>query len=203
MIVAIIPAKGHSRRLPGKNVRDFAGKPMIVHSIDTAKASGLFDRIVVSTDEEYVAVIARKEGATVVMRTPELCERDGHPDCGTQEVTRHAIVWLQTAMAERIKVDSACCIYPCAPLMTAQDLHDGYALVKKSVSSPMVWFAYATGPDGVDAGQWYWGAANAFLWRVPLTESFKLRLPAERTCDINTSADFDRALVLYNNMHAG
>lgn len=195
MNVAIIPAKGHSSRLPRKNTRDFMGKPMLVHSIDTAKASGLFGIIAVSTDDEMTEALARHHKVEVIKRPGRLAEQAGTPDCGTQEVARHALDQL----CWRHTIEYACCIYATAPLMLATDLIKGLAALIGKTWTP---FVYSVGPAGQDAGQWYWGDAGAFMDRVPLTHEYtkKYYLPAERVCDINTVEDLYTAQRLYRDM---
>lgn len=193
--IAIIPARGGSRRIPKKNIRQFFGKPIIAYSIEAAKASGLFDRIVVSTDDKEIENVARELGADALIRNPALA-RD---DVGTQEVTRDALTYL--ADGRRY----ACCIYPCAPLLMASDLdyacrqiHFGDAGV--SVGD----FAFAVGTDPLrDAGQFYLGPVRSFLQRRPLVspDSFMIPIPESRVCDINTPADWNRALELYSRLH--
>lgn len=199
MNLAVIPAKGTSTRLPRKNVREFFGKPMLVHSIETAQRSQLFSHIVVSTDDEFIAAIAVKAGAYVISRPPALCEK-GVPDCGTQEVTRHAILDARTILTNP-PPEAVCCIYATAPLMTVTDLQAGYA----SLMGPEreIAFVHSADPYGHDAGQWYWGTAHAFINRTPLNGPYteKYKLPWTRVCDINTIEDWYTATRLYQAMH--
>lgn len=199
MNIAVIPAKGRSNRLPRKNAREFFGKPMFQHSVDTAWESGLFNYIVVSTDDSYISAVAIKQGCVVVNRPPELCERNGHADCGTQEVTRHAIELMRKG---DIRPEFVCCIYATAPLMLADDLLGGFNLVSSGRWTP---FVYTVGPDGKDAGQWYWGHTEAFMNRDKLTHpgARTYTLPRERVCDINTFSDYERATELYRNLRRG
>src|ERR1700730_11324448 len=120
MIVAVIPARGRSKRIPRKNIRLFAGKPIIAYAIAAARECGLFDRIVVSTDDAEIAAVARDCGAeTPFVRPPELS--DEHT--GTIAVTGHAVTWL----AEHgCNAEIACCIYATAPFLTPEDLRRGY-----------------------------------------------------------------------------
>lgn len=196
MKVAIIPARGGSTRIPRKNIRPFFGRPIIAYSIDTAKASGLFDRIYVSTEDPEIALLARKLGADLIHRPANLAELNGAPDCGTQEVARHAITVLQ-GLGD--KVDYACCIYPTAPLMTELDLRRGLDALMRGPWD----FCYAVGPDGKDAGQFYWGTAQAFLNREPLggSTSARHRVPEHRYCDINTEVEWCEAERKYAAMH--
>ena len=111
MNIAIIPARGGSKRIPRKNIREFAGKPMIAHAIDAAHRSGLFDRIVVSTDDEEISTIAKIHGAEVpFMRPAELAD----DFVGTTPVVRHA---LETLGAQGAVIEFACCIYATAPFV--------------------------------------------------------------------------------------
>jgi N-acylneuraminate cytidylyltransferase len=196
MRVAIIPARGGSCRIPRKNIRDFHGKPIMAYSIDTAKASGLFDGgIFVSTEDEEIAKIARSLGAGLIHRPPELAEVNGTPDPGTQEVTRHAITVMQDLGD---KVDYACCIYATAPLMRPYYLRLGYQVLTRN---PKADFAYSVdGETQRDAAQFYWGHARAFLERRPfnvkdptLENVWKIALPSAEVCDINTEEDWERA----------
>ena len=192
--VAIIPARGGSTRIPRKNIRDFEGQPIIAYSIQTAKASGLFERgIWVSTDDPEIAKVAWGLGVHVHPRQPELA-RD---EIGTQQVMREALRELFPVEANRPAI--ACCIYPCAPLMLPEDLKRG---LEALVEGPTP-YAYSVDRGGGDAGQWYWGLTSAFVEGVPLEHprTKLLVLPSHRTCDINTEADWQRALLLYRGIH--
>ena len=111
MRVAIIPARGGSKRIPRKNIRSFAGKPMIAHAIAAAQTSGLFDRIVVSTDDEEIAAVARTWGAEAPFRRPAALADD---HTGTDAVMAHAVRWCLEAGWH---VEVACCIYATVPLL--------------------------------------------------------------------------------------
>ena len=113
--VAIIPARGGSKRIPRKNIREFCGKPMIAWSIEAAKASGCFDRIVVTTDDPKIAEVAKAWGAEVpFMRPVELSD----DYAGTLPVIRHAVDWLNQNVEP---VDYACCIYATAPFISPEE----------------------------------------------------------------------------------
>ncbi len=195
MKVAIIPARGGSKRIPRKNIRLFHGKPIIAYSIETALKSGLFDGGVwVSTEDEEIMTVAQDHGAMIIHRPDHLAEI-GHPDCGTQEVTRHALTVLPT-MAHPIIADFACCIYPCAPLMSLDQLKCSRMLIESDVNRAA--YCYAVhGWRG--AGQFYWGDAKAFLERVPLDHWSTARydVGADRFCDIDTEEDWQRAEAMY------
>lgn len=188
--VAIIPARGGSKRIPRKNIRPFFGKPILWYSVDTAKRSGLFDAIYVSTEDPEIATIALNYGAQPIVRPANLAEMNGAPDCGTQEVTRHAIATLQL---DGVKMDYACCIYPCAPMLSALDLKSGFDLVE----NPLV----ATPPFTYISGAYYWGHARAFLDRVPLADGIEMANWDGRHIDINTLEDWARAERMYAGLH--
>lgn len=193
MNVAIIPARGGSTRIPRKNVRPFFGKPIIAYSIETAQASSLFDGgIYCSTEDLEIAGIAAQYGATWINRPPELAEVDGAADPGTQEVTRHAIAQLLT---EGKQIDTACCIYATAPMLTLHYLMLGYRILERNPSAAFAFSVYDPGHDPIrDAAQFYWGRAAAFLDRVPLdmnaTNVWKIMVPRENVCDVNIESDW-------------
>ena len=129
MIVAVIPARGGSKRIPRKNIRLFAGKPIIAYPITAARDCGLFTRIIVTTDDEEIASVARAFGAETPFRRPaELA--DDHT--GTNEVTAHTLEWIA---GRGMQATVACCIYPTAPLITRCDLRRGYELLISSGKS--------------------------------------------------------------------
>lgn len=199
MKAAIIPARGGSVRIPRKNIREFFGKPIIAYSIDCARKSKLFQEIYVSTEDAEIAEVARRYGAQVIDRPADLAEVGGAPDCGTQEVTRHAILALRD---RGILCDYACCIYPTAPLMTTDDLKGGFYTL---TGTPPYDFVFPIGGRPLqDAGQWYWGTARAFLERRPLTitggSCFTWMLPPQRVCDINIEQDWERAAEVYEKL---
>jgi N-acylneuraminate cytidylyltransferase len=223
MIVAVIPARGGSKRIPRKNIRPFAGKPIIAYSIAAARACGLFDRIVVSTDDEEIAGVARDFGAETPFRRPaELA--DDHT--GTDPVTAHALSWL----AERGEAaEFACCIYATAPFLQAGDLKRGYDALRdsgKSFAFSVTSYAYSPqralrlvaggGVEPVfpqwaerrsqdleqvyhDAGQFYWGRAEAFRAGLPMfaAHSVAVVLPRHRVQDIDTPEDWTRAELMH------
>jgi len=126
MRVAIIPARGGSKRIPRKNIRPFAGKPIIVWPIKVALSSGLFDQVVVSTDDAEIAEVARAAGALVPFTRPENLS-DDYAD--TKSVIRHAISELKLENEPEVQV---CCIYPTSVFANAQILNEG---LEKLISS--------------------------------------------------------------------
>ena len=119
MNLAVIPARGGSKRIPRKNIKDFLGKPLIAYSIETAIDSNLFDKIIVSTDDEEVAQVSKQYGAEVPFVRPKELSDDF---TGTNDVVKHAINWF---LEQGAQVDYACCIYATAPLLKSQYLKQG------------------------------------------------------------------------------
>lgn len=228
MIIAVIPARGGSKRIPRKNIKEFGGKPMIAWSIEAAEESGCFDRIVVSTDDEEIAEVAKEYGAEVpFIRPPELSDDYS----GTLPVIRHAVDWLQQ---HGEPVDYACCIYATAPFITPESLQQGWELVQQeAVSYAFSVTSYAFpiqrairitesghvamfNPEHFntrsqdleeswhDAGQFYWGSAQA--WRTEQAifgeNSLPVKLPRHRVQDIDTPEDWARAEWLFRAMQA-
>ena len=226
MKIAVIPARSGSKRIPRKNIREFAGKPMIAHAISAAKESGLFTHIVVSTDDEEIAGIARDWGAkTPFKRPPELA--DDHAP--TAPVIANAISACQT-LGWQIKY--VCCIYPCAPFIQTDDLIHALELLQTSdaaYSFPIAEFPSAIQralrrlPSGQmqpfnpefehtrtqdlelayhDAGQFYWGTPDAWLTNDNIHSSgFGLKIPNWRVVDIDTPDDWERAEVIYSSFN--
>lgn len=184
MRVAMIPARGGSKRIPRKNIRLFHGKPIIAYSIEVAIASRLFDYVFVSTDDEEIGLIAARHGASVWERDPALAD----DVTGTQEV---AVEFLRGLHA-----DEACVIYPTAPMLTVQNLAAGYS----ALCMPDTQFAFSVGCTPVlhDAGQFYWGHAGSFGY-VALWDRWSrmIPIPQERDCDINTPEDWEKAEGMY------
>ncbi|SFM70603.1 pseudaminic acid cytidylyltransferase [Halopseudomonas yangmingensis] len=226
--VAVIPARGGSKRIPRKNVKEFCGKPMIAWSIEAAKASGCFDQIIVSTDDDAIASVAREWGAAVpFMRPAELSD----DFTGTLQVIRHAVEWLHQ---NDVSVEYACCLYATAPFVSAEDLKQGLKLIKDTGSSyafsvtsyafPIQRAIRITGNGHVamfnpehfqtrsqdleeawhDAGQFYWGTAEAWCEERAIfgEDSVPVKLPRHRVQDIDTPEDWNRAEWLFRAMQA-
>lgn len=173
--VAIIPARGGSRRIPRKNIRMFHGKPIIAFSIEAAQRSALFDRIVVSTEDREIAEICYGLNAWVVFRPAHL------DDVGTQE--------LMTQTAGLFDAQLYCCIYATAPLMSSRDIVRAHAALNRVGAL----FAFAVGADPLrDAGQFYWSRATALLTRKDLVGEHSVMVPIaeKRVIDINVEADW-------------
>jgi pseudaminic acid cytidylyltransferase len=224
--VAIIPARGGSKRIPRKNLLPFDGVPMIVRSIRTALESGLFDQVVVSTDDAQIADVARTHGAQVPFLRPADLADDF---TGTAAVIVHALQQLPA-------FDYACCIYATAPLLQACYLRQGIELLEqhldKSFAFSVCGFGFpvqrALTLDGQgalsalypefrntrsqdlpeafqDAGQFYWGRSEAWLGGEVLYSpaSLPVMLPRHLVQDIDTLEDWKRAEYLYAALKAG
>lgn len=219
MRLAIIPARGGSKRIPRKNIKLFGGKPMIAWSIEAAMRSGCFDRIIVSTDDAEIADFAVALGAEAPFMRPAALSDDHTP---TIPVIAHAIAWQQ----EHGETPSeACCIYATAPFITADDLQRGldilqnnqcdYAFSVTSYAFPIQRAIRINDRERVemfqpthfntrsqdleeafhDAGQFYWGKAQAWLENKPIfsSDSAPVMLPRHRVQDIDTPEDWQRA----------
>ncbi|MCF7970955.1 MAG: pseudaminic acid cytidylyltransferase [Methylococcaceae bacterium] len=226
MKVAIIPARGGSKRILRKNIKPFCGKPMIAYAIETAIASQLFDRVVVSTEDSEIAQVARQYGAeTPFIRPMELA----NDIANTDEVLLHAIKQL---MAGGVNISTVCCIYATTPFLSAEYLLEGYQTLMRHNSSFA--FSVTTFPFPVqrairitkeglvealhpennfvrsqdleeiyhDAGQFYWGKVEAFLEeRVVFShESVPVILPRYLVQDIDTPEDWTRASYMFKAM---
>jgi pseudaminic acid cytidylyltransferase len=188
VIVAIIPARGGSKRIPRKNIRDFKGWPMMQWPIQIAWSSVLFDEIIVSTDDDDVARLADALHCTVVRRS----EDDGTK--GTQEIAAE-VLRMRTC-------DMACVIYPCSPMLTARDLQEAYAALREQ---PSLAFSMSVLADPLaDAGMFYFGHRWAFVNGAPLIypHTAMIPIPSTRGIDINTQEDWDRAETMFDNLRA-
>ena len=137
--LAIIPARGGSKRIPRKNIKSFLGKPIIAYSIEAALDSGLFDEVMVSTDDEEIAEIAREYGATVPFFRSEKTSDD-------YATTADVIEEVLLSYREKgIEFDLACCIYPTAPLISSENLIASFNLLKSQSFDtvfPVVQYSY-------------------------------------------------------------
>ena len=228
MRLAIIPARGGSKRIPRKNIRHFLGKPIMAYSIEAALEAQVFDAVVVSTDDSEIAAVARHYGAQVPFVRPADIS-DDHSI--TADVIAHAIAWFE---ASGQAVDYACCIYATAPFVTAENLR---AAGEKIQSMPLDFVFSATQygfpiqrairltadqrvvmfqpehrltrsqdlpPAHHDAGQFYWGRADAWRTKAPIfgEKSSVIVLPPEEVRDIDTEEDWRMAELLYH-LHKG
>jgi len=224
MKIAIIPARGGSKRIPRKNIKPFHGKPIIAYSIEAAVSSGCFDKVIVSTDDAKIAEVAEQYGAEVPFLRPANISDDY---ATTMDVMHHAITWC---MDNGWAVDAVCCLYATAPFVTPEYLRQG--LDKLNIG--LFEFVFSAGafafpiqraikissegevsmfsPENEqrrsqdleeayhDAGQFYWGKTDAFLERKAIfaKHSSVVILPRNRVQDIDTSEDWKLAEALYS-----
>jgi len=224
MNIAIIPARGGSKRIPKKNIKPFCGKPIIAWSIIAAINSRIFDKIIVSTDSPEIADIAVKYGAEVPFIRPAEFSDDY---TGTNEVVKHAIHSLIDLGHNNIEY--VCCIYATAPFLKAKYLKIGLEAIKKEsvnfafsvstfdfppqralilkdevVSTKWKNFIYQRSQDLEelyhDAGQFYWGHKNSFLDEVDMfdSNSSAVIIPRRLTQDIDTFEDWELAESMFN-----
>ncbi|WP_099825722.1 pseudaminic acid cytidylyltransferase [Oceaniglobus indicus] len=220
MSVCLIPARGGSKRIPGKNIRDFAGRPMIAWSIAAARAAGCFERIIVSTDDDAIADVAQAEGAEVPFRRPAKLSDD---HATTLDVIVHALDWLE---GQGALPDALCCLYATAPFVRADDLCAGAGLLGDALFAvPVTAFSFPIQravriengrlamfdpaqyavrsqdlePAFHDAGQFYWGRSDAWRARVPPfgPDTAPIHLPAWRVQDIDTEDDWRHAELMF------
>jgi len=228
MKVAVIPARGGSKRIPRKNIRNFCGKPMLAWSIDAALKSGCVDRVVVSTDDPEIASVAQEHGADVPFMRPANLADDY---AGTTVVVQHAVQWL---ISQGVDVSEACCLYATAPFVTAEDLRRGFDLLVQSGASyafsvttysfPIQRALKLTEAGRIamfhpehadtrsqdleeayhDAGQFYWGTRQAWLDAAAIyaDHSVPVMLPRYRVQDIDTQEDWERAVWMFEAMRA-
>jgi len=220
--ICIIPARGGSKRIPKKNIKNFFGKPLIAYSIQTAIGSKLFDKIIVSTDDEEIAKVAKEYGAEVpFMRPKELAD----DFTGTVDVVDSMIAKLKE-IGE--KYDYICTLYATAPLLKTKYLIQGYEELKNSdakysFSSTSMPFpiqrTFKLSDDGrcemftpkhyssrsqdleeayQDAGQFYWDKSSKESDSIIFgADSIPIVLPRYLVQDIDTLEDWERAELAY------
>lgn len=224
MKIAIIPARGGSKRIPRKNIKLFHGKPMIAYSIEAAIKSGCFDKIIVSTDDLEIAEVAKLYGAEVPFMRPQNIADDF---ATTMDVIQHAVQWCEQ---QKLPITYVCCLYATAPFVRAEDLKKGWEMIQQ----PDVKYAFSatTFPFPIqraiklsnsgsvsmfspeyeltrsqdleesyhDAGQFYWGDVSAFKKGLGFFKdhSCVIELPRIRVQDIDTPEDWEFAEVLFS-----
>lgn len=221
--IAIIPARGGSKRIPKKNIKHFLGKPIISYSIITAQKSNIFDKIIVSTDDDRIADISKEYGADIPFIRPANLA-DDHTT--TVDVINHAINWLNK---NGNIYDAVCCIYPTAPFIRISDLKKGLELLKGTdvnFAFPVTTFASSIfralkqtqsgrlkmfWPENQntrtqdlpetyhDVGQFYWGKTNSFIRNQSVLDgnSYPIGIPRHLAQDIDTEEDWEQAELLY------
>lgn len=222
--IAVIPARGGSKRIPGKNIRPFCGKPIIAYSIEAALQSGVVDSIILSTDDAEIAEVGRSYGAETPFTRPAELSDDFTP---TVPVIRHAVQWVET---HRGPVHKVMCVYATAPFVRARDIREAYDVHEERGVTGYVFTACSFGfpiqrafridvagycdmfqPEHYntrsqdldhayqDAGQFYWGAPASFEEGKFFfsRDSVPFVLPRHRVQDIDTLEDWKRAEVMW------
>ncbi len=220
--IAIIPARGGSKRIPRKNIKEFHGKPLIAYSIQTAIESNLFDKIIVTTDDEEIASISKLYGAEVPFIRPKKLADDF---TGTTDVVNHTLQWLKNNGEE---YDYVCTIYATAPLLQSKYLIEGFEKLKNSEATHT--FSVTSMPFPIqrtfkitndkrcmmfwpemynsrsqdleeayqDAGQFYWTKINQKSNEIMFgKDSIPIILPRHLVQDIDTIEDWQRAEIMY------
>ena len=223
--LAVVPARGGSKRIPRKNIRPFRGVPLLTRTLEAVLHSDVFDEVVVSTDDTEIAAVALDAGAEVPFSRPSELSDDW---TATAPVVAHAI---EAVEAELGQFDAVCCVYPGAVLMdyAASSTLVDEALRRDSVVAAVVRYAHpiqralSRGRDSLleplagcdalmqrtqdleprwhDAGQFYW--ASPARWRMPdplLSSVVPFELPQWRVQDIDTEDDWIRAELLHSLM---
>lgn len=225
--LCIIPARGGSKRIPRKNIKEFLGRPIIAYSIQAAKNSQLFDTIMVSTDDEEIAEIARRFGAEVPFFRSA-------GTAGDHATTSEALLEvIQNFRQKGEEFDHVCCLYATAPLVHSEDLRRGYETLLKGYDSvfPVVafgfpiWRALRFSEDGRiamvwpeymqsrsqdlepvyhDAGQWYWLKSSTFVdtRRLYATNAQAIILDEHRVQDIDNAVDWSLAEMKYKLLYS-
>ncbi len=222
MKIAVIPARGGSKRIPRKNIKEFAGKPMLAWAIEAAKKSNLFAHVIVSTDDNEIAQIARTQGAEIPFMRPPALADDHTP---TVPVIAHAVYACRQLGWD---VQHACCIYPATPFLQASDVDAAFKLMLARNADfvyPVTEYAHPVqramrrtpggsmqflDPDSEltrtqdlenmyhDAGQFYWGRASAWLEGKKMhTAGMGMPIPNWRVIDIDSEDDWLRAELLF------
>lgn len=228
MKIAVIPARGGSKRIPRKNIKPFCGKPMIAWSIEAARLSGLFERIIVSTDDAEIAEVSKQWGSEVPFMRPKELSNDY---AGTTPVIAHATQW---ALDQGFDIEAVCCIYATAPLVQTDDLKLGwdtlnsgdwdYTFTAAEFAAPIFRSFKQTAEGGIemffpehfttrsqdlpvalhDAGQFYWGRPAAWLKnkRIFDRHSVPVIIPHCRVQDIDDWDDWKMAEIIFNQLRA-
>lgn len=217
-LLAVIPARGGSKRVPRKNVREFGGRPMLGWPVAAALESGLFAHVLVSTEDDEIAAVASDLGAEVPFRRPGHLADD---HTSTAAVMQHAVQWMQDHGTSH---DAVCCIYATTPFLTDDDLRQSYAALTGGADYVLavtyydhpVQRALVSSPGGFlqpldpahagtrtqdlpeafhDAGQFCWGRASAFLDARPILSGATVpwMMPRWRAVDIDSEQDWQHA----------
>ncbi len=229
MNIAVLPARGGSRRIPRKNVRPFCGKPIMAWPIETALSSGLFERVIVSTDDAEIREVAQRYGAECPFERPPALADD---HATTADVMAHAATWAADA---GLSAAAICCMYPTAVFADAADLRRGFealqsgawafAVAATECEAP-IFRSFRQREDGGlemlfpeyfdtrsqdlpralhDTGQFYWGRPSAWLAKQRLFDrwSVPVLIPKSRVQDIDDPDDWRRAELMFRQLKEG
>jgi pseudaminic acid cytidylyltransferase len=217
--ICVIPARGGSKRIPRKNIKDFCGKPMIQWSIEAARDSDIFSQIIVSTDDDEIAEVAKSLGARVPFKRPAELSDDY---TNTTDVISHATSW---AINEGLDAAIVCCLYATSPFVRYSDLVEAHRIITSEewqyvfsaseYTSPIFRSFEQLESGGVkmfypehfetrsqdlpqafyDAGMFYMATSEAWLQGLRIFDghSFPLKIPSWRVQDIDTPEDWERA----------
>lgn len=223
MILCVIPARGGSKRIKNKNIKNFLGKPVISYPIKQIIKSNIFDKIIVSTDSQKIAEIAKKYGAEILFNRPKKLSND-YVD--VQSVISHAVNWIKNNISQ---IKDVCCVYPATPLIESKNIVDAYKIYKKKKWD----FVFAASkfyypiqravfqkknqsikmyneknynkrsqdliPSYHDAGQFCWGRANAWISKKKIFSSKTtiFKLDKFSSHDIDNLEDWEICEKLY------
>ena len=223
--IAIIPARGGSKRIHRKNIKNFCGKPIIYWTIQAIKKSNIFDEIVVSTDDEEIAEIATKYGASTPFFRPK--------DLADDFTTTHSVVFhaVNALIDLGYELDNICCLYPCSPFIQPFDLVETLKLIegkKNYYIYPVTEFPHPINrairltkenkvqlidsdteqtrtqdlePAYHDSGQFYWGTKDTWLNVGKMhSNSYGYNIPNWRVVDIDTMEDWYRAEIIFKSL---
>ena len=218
--LCIIPARGGSKRIPKKNIKEFLGKPIIAYSIEMALQTGLFEEVMVSTDDLEIAEIAKSYGAKV----PFLRSKETSDDFATTMAVIKEV--LETYKENGKEFDAVCCVYPTAVLSNARDIQNGYELLEHAnVVLPVTEFSFPPlrsfrisengfadfrfpehmnsrsqdlEPWYHDAGQWYWYHINALNLVGNNNKRRVVKLSNLQVQDIDNMVDWKLAEIKYS-----
>ncbi|RAX57479.1 pseudaminic acid cytidylyltransferase [Helicobacter monodelphidis] len=223
--IALLPARGGSKRIPKKNIKNFLGKPIIHYPIAMLQSANIFHQIVVSSDDDEIIEIAKQAGAIAPFKRPDSISDDY---ATTRDVISHAIEALQ------LKIDDClCCIYPTAVLIQKESVIQGRKMLNNGFKFALsitefdysIWRGFRALKNGAlemlypqflntrsqdldtiyhDAGGFYWGSVEAWKSNQPLfgDHSYGVLLPSSQTQDIDTPQDWELAELKYHLLHS-
>jgi len=225
MIVAIVPARGGSKRIKNKNIINICGKPMIHHTIQILKKTKIFDEIIITTDSSKIQNISKKAGAKIYFTRPKNLSND---HVGTFEVINHTINFLKNRDGKYPKY--VCCVYPSSILLNKKDLISSYKKIKENFWNFVISVTsfghppqrglkinngkitmidkknYKTRTQDLkkiyhDAGQFYWGTTKSWLKKkfIFTKKSFGHKLPRYRAIDLDDMEDLSLLKKVYSS----